>query len=383
MQRADQVLPRSRTSTVLHLFSSVGCCFFILALLCSAKTLQGQNDEAGIRLLQNQCLDCHSGPRADGELDLSVLIKQRPLVKEYDIWRNISQRIALGDMPPADHAKLTVKQKEAFSNWYTSAIYNFDYDSVRHPGYEPVRRLTHVEYQNTIRDLFKIDLADVSKFTADLSGRSGFENSANTLFLQTGLFEKYTQSAESLVSRLFAPTAAAPLIRAKQKLLTIENRQLAGSERAREIIRRFGNRAFRRPIQPHGLDDLLKIFESTFQQHGDFDAAIQKPIIAVLVMPQFLLKVESETSGFEPQKISDFDLASRLSYFLWATMPDNQLLRLASEGRLSEPQVLSEQVARMLSSTRARALGTVFAAQWLGFDDVGIRRRQDPIDNPW
>ena len=383
MQPYGQRPQRLRNSTDLHPRFRVGCCFFILALLCSAKTLQAQGNETGIQLLQNQCLDCHSGAGADGELDLSVFITQRPLVKDHDTWRNISQRIALGDMPPADHVKLTVKQKESFSNWYHTEIYNFDYASVRHPGYEPIRRLTHVEYQNTIRDLFKIDIADVSKFSADLSGRSGFANSANTLFLQTGLFEKYTQSAEQLVGRLFDPAAAPALLEAKQTLLAVKDHQLVDSERARVIIQRFGNRAFRRPIQPRELDDLLKIFHSAFQENTDFDQAIQKPLIAVLVMPQFLLKVESEMSGSEPQKISDFDFASRLSYFLWATMPDNQLLRLASEGRLSDPEVLSAQVARMLASKRARALGTVFAAQWLGFDDVGIRRRQDPIDNPW
>ncbi len=383
MQPCGQSRQRSRNSTVHHPRCRVGYCFFLLALLWSAKALHGQNNDTGIQLLQSQCLDCHTGPNADGELDLSVFITQRPLVKELDTWRNISQRIALGDMPPADHATLTGKQKESFANWYTNEIYNFDYASVRHPGYEPVRRLTHIEYQNTIRDLFKVDIADVTKFSADLSGRSGFENSANTLFLQTGLFEKYTQSAEHIVGRLFESTASLPLLEAKQKLLAIENTQLDPTERARVIIRRFGDRAFRRPIQPRELDDLLKIFHSAFQENGDFDQAIQKPLIAVLVMPQFLLKVESEMSGIHPQKISDFDLASRLSYFLWATMPDNRLLRLASEGRLSEPEVLSAEVARMLTSKRARALGTVFAAQWLGFDDVGIRRRQDPIDNPW
>ena len=101
----------------------------------------------------------------------------------------------------------------------------------------------------------------------------------------------------------------------------------------------------------------------------------------MLVMPQFLMKVESRAS--HSGKVDQFDLASRLSYFLWASMPDDELFTAAMKGKLGTEEEIEKQIDRMLKDRRSKSLGYIFAAQWLGFDDVGTRRRQDPIDNPW
>lgn len=361
----------------------VGCLCFPFPAGLQGAHLTPQDRDSGIELIQNHCLDCHSGRNAEGELDLSTLIDQRPFVRQQETWRNISLRIALGDMPPRDTEVLTKTEKDEFADWYQNEIEDFDYATVRHPGYEPVRRLTHVEYQNTIRDLFKIDSIDISKFSPDLSGQSGFANSSNTLFLQTGLLEKYAQSAELIVSQIFSTEAEPPFRAAREKLLSAGDEQANPRDRADAILTKFSNRAFRRPITEKERSDLISVFHSSFSEGATFNEAIQKSLTAALIMPQFLFKLESAAVGTEPRQIDDFELASRLSYFLWASMPDNQLLRLASSGELSNPEVLNQQIERMLRNSRARSLGSIFAAEWLGFDDVGIRRRQDPIDNPW
>lgn len=337
----------------------------------------------GVDLIKTECLDCHTGPQSEGELDLAAVLNHRPLVKNLSVWRNISQRIQLGDMPPPDEATLEPTKKQQFENWFQQSIEQFDYDSVAQPGYTPPRRLTHSEYRHTIRDLIGVDLADTTKFTQDLSGSSGFKNSANTLFLQGSLFEKYSQSAEEIMTAVFADNAPRLMQLAKSQILAPGGLHEKTEDQGKAILRAFCRRAFRRPATAAEIKELNQIFLDEFSNSQRLEPAIQKTLTAVLVMPQFLLKIESAMKDSEPEPINDFDLASRLSYFLWASMPDEELLQLAEQGNLSRPEILQAQISRMLKNQRSKTLGYVFGGQWLGFEDVGIRRRQDPIDNPW
>lgn len=339
--------------------------------------------DSGLDLIKTECLDCHSGSESEGELDLASVLNHRPLVENLTTWRNIAQRIRLGDMPPPDEEILEAAKKQKFENWFQTSIEQFDYNLVTQPGYAPPRRLTHSEYRHTIRDLIGVDLAVTVKFPQDLSGSSGFKNSANTLFLQGSLFEKYSQSAESIMAAVFAENASPLMELAKSKILALGKTHENIEDQGRAILEDFCRRAFRRPATTAEIKGLQKLFLSELSDSQQFETAIQKTLTAVLVMPQFLLKIESATKGSTPELINDFDLASRLSYFLWASMPDEELFQLAEQGRLSKPKVLQAQIDRMLKNRRSKTLGYVFGGQWLGFEDVGIRRRQDPIDNPW
>ena len=117
---------------------------------------------------------------------------------------------------------------------------------------------------------------------------------------------------------------------------------------------------------------------------ANFKSAVKATLQTILITPSFLLLNESDqpkqTGAF---RINDFELASRLSYFLWASMPDDELLELARQNKLSDPTVLQTQVTRMLDNAKSETLGSTFAAQWLGSHHLGVRVRLDPIDNPW
>jgi hypothetical protein len=103
----------------------------------------------------------------------------------------------------------------------------------------------------------------------------------------------------------------------------------------------------------------------------------------ILVSPSFLIRSERESPvPGEPFRISDYELASRLSYFLWASMPDRQLFQLADSGTLHAPNVLTQEVTRMLQDTRSQTMGSIFASQWLRFSELD-RVQRDQIDNPW
>ncbi len=136
---------------------------------------------------------------------------------------------------------------------------------------------------------------------------------------------------------------------------------------AGEIVTTLARRAYRRPPTPEERERLTRLVAQV-QRNGDsFEEGIRVAIQAVLLSPHFLFRVEREhaSANRAPYRISDHELATRLSYFLWADMPDAELFRLADEGTLSVPDILNSQVRRMLADPKAAALVTTFADQWL------------------
>ena len=138
-------------------------------------------------------------------------------------------------------------------------------------------------------------------------------------------------------------------------------------ESARHILAALMRRAYRRPVTDTDLRGPLDLYRRG-RAEGDFDAGIELALSGVLVSPNFLFRVEQDPAGRAPNstyRISDLELASRLSFFLWSSIPDDQLLDLAAAGKLHQPAVLQRQVTRMLADPRSRTLVTNFAAQWL------------------
>jgi hypothetical protein len=141
---------------------------------------------------------------------------------------------------------------------------------------------------------------------------------------------------------------------------------------ATKIVARLANEAYRRPVKPAELKDLMR-FYTLGDSNGGFEAGIRTALQSILASPQFLFRIERQPDAApasQDYRIGDLALASRLSYFLWATPPDATLLDLARKGRLHLPTVLDAQVKRMLDDPRAFALSTRFAAQWLRLQDV-------------
>ena len=137
---------------------------------------------------------------------------------------------------------------------------------------------------------------------------------------------------------------------------------------AQQIISTLARQAFRRPLTDVDLQTLLEFYE-TGRATGGFEAGIELALQRILVSPYFLFRVEQDPAGIAPgtpHRATDLELASRLSFFLWSSIPDDQLLDLASQGQLSDPLVLDREVKRMLADPRASALVNNFAAQWLG-----------------
>ncbi|HXB72216.1 MAG TPA: DUF1592 domain-containing protein [Candidatus Acidoferrales bacterium] len=136
---------------------------------------------------------------------------------------------------------------------------------------------------------------------------------------------------------------------------------------ARKILTSLGRRAYRRPFTDADLKPLLSLYEAG-RREGSFDSGIEMALRALLVSPNFLFRVERDPAASpagSAYRVNDFELASRLSFFLWSSIPDDELLNLAEQGKLKEPAVLSAQVARMLDDRRSSAFVSNFAGQWL------------------
>jgi hypothetical protein len=133
---------------------------------------------------------------------------------------------------------------------------------------------------------------------------------------------------------------------------------------ATQIVTRLAERAFRRPVDDTDLGALMAFYDAGYAQ-GGFEAGVRDALSAVLASPHFIYRAEAgDAAG--PRELSDLELASRLSFFLWSSVPDDELLRVAEEQRLGNPRVLEQQVKRMLADDRAQALVDGFAFQWLG-----------------
>ncbi len=161
---------------------------------------------------------------------------------------------------------------------------------------------------------------------------------------------------------------------------------------AREIISTLARRAYRRPVTGADLQGLLAFYREG-RAAGGFEAGIERAVRALLVSPDFLFRMVSDPPGVAPgapYRLSDLELASRISFFLWSSIPDEELLDVAAQGGLGDPDVLERQVRRMLADPRSEALAKNFAGQWLRlrnisgalpsdvlFPDFGESLRQD------
>jgi mono/diheme cytochrome c family protein len=142
---------------------------------------------------------------------------------------------------------------------------------------------------------------------------------------------------------------------------------------ARQILSTLARRAYRRPVTDADMETLLSFYQAGRNQGGNFEAGIENSLRLILASPKFLFRSEPDPARVVPGSIyhvSDLELASRLSFFLWSSIPDDELLNVAAEGKLKDPEVLDREVRRMLADPKAVALVNNFAEQWLFLRNV-------------
>jgi hypothetical protein len=342
---------------------------------------------AAAPVLATHCAPCHAAPAARGGVTLTAF---RPGAVERDpIREKAAAAVRTGTMPPADRPPLSPAERDVLEAWFDAAPAGGAGDAA--PGERVgVRRLNRTEYNNTIRDLVGPDLRPADDFPADDTGY-GFDNNGDVLSLPPLLFEKYLTAAERVVDAAFRdaatrrrllnpPPDVVPLALRKVVLPErdhVRNRLVlskddlpppdpVGAERRRAypVLMAFADRADRRPATHDEVERLLRFVEDAVRTGEGAEHGTRVAFRAILCSPQFLFRIESG-AGAAGGRVNDFELASRLSYFLWSSTPDEELFAHAARGTLRRGNNLVRQVRRMLRDPKARALGESFAPQWL------------------
>ncbi len=334
----------------------------VATLLVSAQALpasaQGPYDfDAGRAFLRDNCDTCHQGDSPAGGLRTDNLNGIESFADRPDAWASISSRVSNGEMPPAGAPKPSLDDRERFIDWVASTWRDQACAAYLAPPPAQFRRLNQDEYSATVRDLFDIQV-DVSELLpADGPGGEGFDNAAETLFVSPLLIEKYVEAAKFVVD------VASKEFKSRRRVLV--SRPGDGNsepEAARRILQRFLPRAFRRPVADEEVRSYHALFRRAKRNGLDFEPAIFFVLESALVSPSFVFHVP-----FLPEdpRLRQYALASRFSYFLWGTMPDELLFDIAEDGRMDDPEVLARLVPRMLRDDRALEFATRFTEQWL------------------
>jgi hypothetical protein len=329
-------------------------------------------------LMTRYCYGCHGGDRPKGGLNLARYADDLGVVKDRKFWGRLVEYVEAGEMPPEGKPQPTQAELERFTEAIEDVLGKVDCGRESDPGRVTIRRLNRAEYNNTIRDLVGIDFHPADDFPSDDVGY-GFDNIGDVLTLPPILFEKYLAAAEAIAEKaiVLGPKAAESNTEAlpeshRRILFRTPTTPATRSECARAIIERFASRAFRRPAAAGEVGRLIRFVDLAAENGDSFERGIQLAVEAVLCSPQFLFRVEVDP---RPRRrgevmppthpVTEFELASRLSYFLWCSMPDEELTQLAAEGKLRNGDTLEQQVQRMLRDPKARALVENFGDQWL------------------
>jgi hypothetical protein len=232
------------------------------------------------------------------------------------------------------------------------------------PGTVSLHRLNLAEYDNTMRDLLGLSGANLHpsatfNFPPDDRG-TDFDNIADMLTLSSLHISCYNTAATRLVPAAMANAA-------QRALLTSCDLATGGAACARSSLAAFLPRAWRRPVSDSEIADLMALVTVATTQGDSVEVGFDLALEAALLSANFIYRPELDPTpgSMTPHPVSDYELASRLSYFLWSSMPDDALFAAAKAGNLHEPSTLGSQVARMLADPKAQALIDNFAGQWL------------------
>jgi hypothetical protein len=328
-------------------------------------------------LVKKYCVGCHGEPSPAAHLSLAVYHDTASVLKARNVWEKVSRYIATKHMPPQGLPQPTQEERERLVNWIDATFSSADC-KLKDPGRVTMRRLNRAEYNNTIRDLIGLDLHPADDFPSDDVGY-GFDNIGDVLSISPLLMEKYMTAAETVAkAAIITPEARReqnlkdpPPPSQKQIIFCSPAGPAQYDACARRIIAAFARRAYRRPVTTADVDRLMRCFHLATKHGQRFERGIQLAVEGALISPDFLFRVERERPS-DAGMLGQYEMASRLSYFLWSSMPDEELMSLAAKGKLQDPKVLAAQARRMLKDPKARALADNFAAQWLTLRKLAI-----------
>ena len=308
--------------------------------------------------VKKYCLECH-GTRPEAGINLKSALDSPGAASSTLHWKKAVANVKVHDMPPDDADKIpTNEERLQFIEW----IGKIKYLAQRDPGPFVIRRLSKVEYANTLHDLYGVDRSIADSLPEEVVGE-GYLNSISPL-----QSELYLDIANKVIDQVVAREGQPPTEVQKRLFGELPANEADPHDAARKLARSLARDAYRRPPTEKELDVLVGIFDLGRENKLSHTASLSLMLKAILVSPQFLFitPAAEADSADSIVPLDDYQLASRLSYLLWSTPPDAELSGLADRGKLRKPEVLRAQVKRLLEHPRSRALFDGFGAQWLG-----------------
>jgi hypothetical protein len=374
---------------------------FILLLAVLSNSRADEFDAFVKPLFAEHCVKCHGGEKVKGKVDLKQLNDATHFLTKPELIDELIKVIDANDMPPEDEPLLSTADRDRL----LGNLKDFLRKSATGSGApkQPLHRLNRFQYNNSVRDLFQLKrdvfslpeklmtrqgdylnakskampdkvnvfcrslnsapgLQDVNSFPKDLRASHGFDNQANQLTLSPLLLDAFLKLSVSILespdfnentvgiwNRFFKEPDSAADLRAE-----IRNR-----------LTPFLRRAFRHSVDDETIDRYTDYAIAQTERGLPFTDAMKKAASAILSSPKFLYQFRSGDATEEA-----FELASRLSYFLWGSQPDEELLQLAESGDLSKPDILNATIARMLADAKIERFLDTFPGQWMQLENV-------------
>ncbi|WP_206036037.1 DUF1592 domain-containing protein [Crateriforma spongiae] len=335
--------------------------------LAAQKAEAEQFFQKSIRpFIKTYCLDCHQNRRpTEAGLSFTPALDTPGHAAFSEKWKKAVARVKAHDMPPEGLEQPSDEERLKFVQWLDKVKYL----SPKDPGPFVIRRLTKTEYANTLRDLFGVDPKVADRLPDEVSGE-GYLNSLSPLQL-----EQYLAITDQVVNQVIATDESSPTNWQREWIGQLPSESSNTGAAVEKIARSLAKNIYRRPASDDEVAVLLNVYELGRGKGLSETGSLRLMLKAMLVSPQFLFITPAVGAaapvGIVP--LDDHQIAARLSYLLWATMPDAELMALADSKRLHEPQTLKAQVYRMLDDPRSRALFDGFGAQWLGLTDLKTR----------
>ncbi|WP_296459807.1 DUF1592 domain-containing protein [Rubinisphaera sp.] len=322
-------------------------------------------------ILADRCIECHDASNNKGGLDLSqretafsksenglIYNPEHPLQSMF--WEMVES-----DAMPLDRKPLSNEEKQILKDWLESGgqwtLQRIDPANYLHGDSilnSSARRLTVAEYIASVRVATGVDIEREAlqilpkDFRAD-----GFSNTSYNLNVDLGHVEAYALLAEKIVDQMDVLKFAERF--SKARLLTDDS--------MRGLIEKMGQWIYRGPLVEHEIASLRGISTTVASAGGNFEEAVRYVLQAMLQSPRFLYRIESQPSGSTPVEVSPYELASRMSYIVWGAPPDQELFRLAQQGKL-QGEVFDAQINRLLQHPLAKQHSADFVTDWLNLN---------------
>ena len=338
-------------------------------------------EEKVLPILKAKCYGCHSGEKIEGEFDLTKYPDAGAAIAANDTWERLAKRVRLNEMPPPGSPGLSDPEKGALHRWVdtrpgTDLCNQIASEETQswYRGFVMSRRLTRYEFCNVVEDLTGYRISDEIAPPSDGAGGVGFDTVGDSLFTSPIHIEAYLDATQRASSHLVAQW----FTKWQESTNEPANKPLNRSIEAKGLLKGLARRAWRRAVADEEMLRLERAFLVEELQNGFGRRGLELAVQAILVSPHCLFIVE-QPSDKEPrgvQRLSQHQFATRMALVLWSSVPDELLLELADRGVLFDPEVIQQQLRRMLADERAGALGENFGLQWLGLTDL-LRQQPD------